>query len=106
MVHPRDSHSPNMETGATKPDRQLAAVKRCHRSGRNPIRPGTQAAAADQLICTYQRRVTGLGTTAHNDGSARVIPGRACHTVLRCLAGINRGRGYRLGTGWASLGSP
>jgi len=43
---------------------------------------------------------------ARNGGSARVLPGRACHTVLRCLAGINRGRGYRPGTGWTSLGSP
>jgi hypothetical protein len=39
-------------------------------------------------------------------GSARVLPGRACHSALRCRASISRGRGYRPGTGWTSLGEP
>ena len=39
-------------------------------------------------------------------GSACVLSGRACHSALRCRAGINQGRGYRPGRGWTSLGEP
>jgi hypothetical protein len=41
-----------------------------------------------------------------NGGTACVLPGRARHSALRCRAGINRGRGYRPGTGRTSLGEP
>jgi len=38
----------------------------------------------------------------HIGGSVGVLSGHACHSALRCRAGINRGRGYRPGTGDAS----
>jgi len=42
----------------------------------------------------------------HIGGSARVLSGRACHSALRCQAGIEPGCGHRPGTGWTSLREP
>ena len=44
--------------------------------------------------------------TRNRSISVRVLPGRACHSALRCRASISRGRGYRPGAGWTSLGEP
>jgi hypothetical protein len=57
------------------------------------------------LICALQVTSAERPLAAPNGGSVRVLPGRACHSALRCRASISRGRGYRPGTP-TSLGEP
>ena len=77
----------------------IAEEYSAHEPGQLPIRQNSRfwvSATSGTLI------VLGIP----NGGSVRVLPGRACHSALRCRAGISRGRGYRPGTGWTSLGEP
>ena len=65
-----------------------------------------QKKATDRPLRAASARCTTKRPLPRNGGSVRVLSGRACHSALRCRAGISRGRGYRPCTGWISLGEP
>jgi hypothetical protein len=44
-------------------------------------------------LCAIASEPDQFFKSAPNGGSVRVLPGRACHTALRGLAGINQRRG-------------